>query len=101
MLFLKTEGSSLGVSDWMAQSASGGVGTAPDFLAEAAVSAWKAISQRGFSYAETIQEIERRLIATAVNVPGCTRREMAQRLRTSERTLYYKMRIHGIQNPAA
>lgn len=101
MLFLKTEGSSLGVSDWMAQSGSSVVGTGQDFLAEAAISAWKAISQRGISYAQTIQEIERRLIEAAVNVPGCTRRQLAQRLRTSERTLYYKMRIHGIQSPAA
>lgn len=101
MLFLKTEGSSLGVSDWIAQSGSSVVGAGQDFLAEAAISAWKAISQRGISYAQTIQEIERRLIEAAVNVPGCTRRQLAQRLRTSERTLYYKMRIHGIQSPAA
>ncbi|HYB76602.1 MAG TPA: sigma 54-interacting transcriptional regulator [Candidatus Bathyarchaeia archaeon] len=101
MLFLKTEGSSLGVADWLAQSGSDALGAGQDLLAEAAASAWKAISQRGISYAETIQGIERRLIETAVNIPGCTRRQMAQRLRTSERTLYYKMRTHRIQGPGA
>lgn len=101
MLFLKTEGSSLGVSDWMAQSGPEAATADQDLLAEAAVSAWKAISQRGISYSETIQEIEKRLLETAVNVLGCTRREMAQRLRTSERTLYYKMRVYRIHGPAA
>jgi transcriptional regulator with GAF, ATPase, and Fis domain len=101
MLFLKTEGNSLGIADWLAQSGPEGVSQDRDLLTEAAVSAWKAISQRGISYAETIQEIERKLIETAFSASGCTRREMAQRLRTSERTLYYKMRAHRVQGPAA
>jgi len=101
MLFLKTEGNSLGAADWVAQSGSDAVSPDHDLLAEAAGSAWKAISQRGISYTETIQEIERRLLETAVSVSGCTRREMAQRLRTSERTLYYKMRAHRIQGAGA
>jgi transcriptional regulator with GAF, ATPase, and Fis domain len=101
MLFLKAEGRSLGVDDWLAQAGPDPVRADRDLLAEAAVSAWQAMSQRGISYAETIQEIEKRLLETAVNVPGCTRREMAQRLRTSERTLYYKMRTHRVQGPGA
>jgi transcriptional regulator with GAF, ATPase, and Fis domain len=101
MLFLKTEGNSLGASDWLGQSRSDSVSEHRDPLAEAAGSAWTAISQRGISYAETIQEIERRLLETAVSVSGCTRREIAQRLRTSERTLYYKLRAYRVQGPGA
>lgn len=101
MLFLKTEGNTLGLADWLAQSGPERVSENQDLLAEAAVSAWKAIAHRGISYAETIQEIEKRLLETAFNASGCTRREMAQRLRTSERTLYYKMRAHRVQGPGA
>jgi DNA-binding NtrC family response regulator len=61
---------------------------------------WKAISQQGVSYAQAMQEIEKRVLETAINVQGFTRRETAQRLKTSERTLYYKMRSHGINQPA-
>ncbi len=57
---------------------------------------WIAISQRGMSYAKVFLEIERRVLETAVNMRGCTRKEIAQRLQTSERTLYYKMRAHGL-----
>lgn len=99
MLFLKTEGNSLGVTDWLAQAGPDTASADHDLLTEAAVAAWKAISQHGISYADTIQEIEKRLLETAVSIPGCTRRQMAQRLQTSERTLYYKMRARGVQCP--
>jgi len=101
MLFLKTEGTSLGITDWLAQSGPEAPGTDHDLFAEAAIAAWKAIVQRGVPYAQAFQEIEKRVLAAAVKVPGCTRREMAQRLHTSERTLYYKMRAHGVVDPAA
>jgi DNA-binding NtrC family response regulator len=103
MLFLKSEGTSLSIKDWQAQlgtDLSSAVHTR-DLFSEAAVAAWNAISQRGVPYAQAFQEIERRVLETAATVPGCTRREMAQRLRTSERTLYYKMRVHGISRPVA
>jgi DNA-binding NtrC family response regulator len=37
-------------------------------------------------------------LEAAINTHGTTRREIAQRLHTSERTLYYKMRSHGLGN---
>jgi len=101
MLFHKTQGTSLGIADWLVQLGPEAAGNDHDLLAEAAVAAWKAISQRGVSYAQALQEIEKRVLEAALKVPGCTRREMAQRLRTSERSLYYKMRVHGILDPAA
>ena len=99
MLFLKTEGTSLGVADWMAQSAPEAAGVDLDLFAEAASAMWKAISQRGVSYAQAVQEIERRVLKTAINAQGSTRREIAHRLQTSERTLYYKMKAHGLNHP--
>lgn len=99
MLFLKAEGTSLGVADWLAQCP-GTDSSAPDqdLFAEAAGAVWKAISQRGVPYAKAFQEIEKRVLEVAINLHGSTRREIAQRLHTSERTLYYKMRAHGLGN---
>jgi two-component system response regulator AtoC len=98
MLFLKTQGTSLGVSDWVAQSSSPGDASADqDPFAEAADSIWRVISQRGIPYPRAFQEIEKRVLETAINASTETRREIAQRLHTSERTLYYKMRVHGVR----
>jgi transcriptional regulator with PAS, ATPase and Fis domain len=100
MLFLKTQGTSLTVGDWRAQIESDAA-VSPDFdwLTEAAGALWKAISQRGVPYAQALEEIEKRVLETAMNVPG-PRRELAERLHTSERTLYYKMRAHGLTSMA-
>jgi two-component system response regulator PilR (NtrC family) len=96
MLFVKSEGTSLGLSDWMAQAGPESAPTRSDLFAEAANATWKAISQGRVSYAQAFDEIEKRVLEAALSVPGSTRREIAQRLRTSERTLYYKLRAHGI-----
>jgi two-component system, NtrC family, response regulator AtoC len=101
MLFVKTEGTSLGVTDWMLQSGVEHNPVDPDFFAEAASAMWKAISERGIPYDEALQEIEKRVLTTAINVEGSTRREIAERLHTSERTLYYKIRTHGLGNPSS
>lgn len=101
MLFLKAEGTSLSMADWTSQSELD-VGTREsDPLAEVANALWEVLVQRELSFAQAIDEMEKRLLVTAINVRGSTRREIAQRLRTSERTLYYKMRAHGLSHPAA
>ena len=92
MLFLKTDGTSLGVADWMAQSVPENVPADTDLLAEAAGAMWQAISSGSIPYAKAFQEIEKRVLQSAVSVGGTTRRAVAQMLHTSERTLYYKMR---------
>lgn len=101
MLFLKSEGNTLGIADWRAQVDPEALNGGHKLFAEAATAAWKAISQCNVPYAEVFQEIEKRLLQVAFTTPGCTRRELAQRLRTSERTLYYKMRAHGIHEQIA
>jgi DNA-binding NtrC family response regulator len=84
------------MSDWSAQVESDATASAEsDWLDEAAQALWKAISERGVPYAQALEEIEKRMLETAMNVPG-PRRELAERLQTSERTLYYKMRAHGL-----
>lgn len=100
MLFLKTTGRSLGLADWMAQAGHESGTALQDFISDAASALWKAISTRGISYAQAFQEMERRLLETALDRGGPNRRAIAQRLQTSERTLYYKMRTHHL-NPSS
>lgn len=101
MLFVKKEGASLSLSDWMSQLLPENVGSEVDPFTQAAGAMWKAISQRGVPYAQALQEIERRVLEAAISACGSTRREVARRLQTSERTLYYKMRTHGLGSAAS
>jgi two-component system response regulator AtoC len=101
MLFVKTSGNSLSVVDWLAQAqhqaqVKSEVGTGTDPYADAANAMWEVIIHLGIPYAEAFQEIEKRVLEAAIKTHGSTRREIAQKLHTSERTLYYKMRSHGI-----
>lgn len=102
MLFLKAEGSSLDMADWLAQAPpENPSGKESDPFADVACALWKVISQRGIPFTQAFQEMEKRVLEAAINIQGSTRREIAQRLRTSERTLYYKMRAHGLSHPAS
>ena len=101
MLFLKAEGRTLGIADWVAQAGPDASAGGQKLFSDAAVATWKAISQCGVPYTEARQEIEKRVLQIALTIPGCTRREMAQRLCTSERTLYHKIRMLGRDEPAA
>lgn len=102
MLFLKGEGKSLGMADWhAAQSEEGaarkdGAESDQQLLDEAAGSVWRAISQRGMPYAQALREVERKVLENALSEGRCTRREIARRLSTSERTLYHKLRAHQL-----
>ncbi len=103
MLFVKSNGSSLGIADWMAQAQTESqvkaeAAVAIDPYADAADAIWKVIIQLGIPYADAFQEIEKRVLEAAINTHGTTRREIAQKLHTSERTLYYKMRSHGLSH---
>jgi transcriptional regulator with PAS, ATPase and Fis domain len=96
MLFGKTEGISLDLSDWMAQCG-GEVGELRDWIGEAADRLSNAIFERGLPYGQAIQQIEARVLKIALSRGGHTRREIAARLQTSERTLYHKMRVNRIR----
>ena len=97
MLFGKTEGTRLELSDWMAHCVENtSEEKEHDLLREAADTLWKVISQRGVPYAQAIRQIEKRLLQTALLAGAGTRRELACRLQTSERTLYHKLRNYSL-----
>ncbi len=100
MLFLKTGGSFLEMADWLAQAEAETDPSDLDWVSQAAAAIWKAISDSGVAYGEALDAIEKRVLEMALNIPGPTRREIAQRLHTSERTLYHKMRTHGLSSVA-
>jgi DNA-binding NtrC family response regulator len=99
MLFAKSAGTTLTLADWMnasdVASEPGGVD-----LAGAVEAAWQAILRDGVPWSDVLREIERRLLEMALTAGG-TRREIAARLRTSERTLYHKLRAHSVVRLAA
>ncbi len=102
MLFLKNEGDSLTVADWAAQAPIEDSATPKtDPLAELAGALWRVISQGGVTFTDALQEMEKRVLENAISVDGSTRRDIARRLRTSERTLYYKMRAYGLKRSAS
>jgi transcriptional regulator with PAS, ATPase and Fis domain len=93
MLLSKTHGHSLGIRDWLAQApqkTEPEPDSDPSLLDRAAVMLWEAIS-KGIPYKDAMRELERKILENAVSNGGGTRRELATLLRTSERTLYYKM----------
>ncbi len=92
-LFGKVRGASLELRDWAVTPKSG---DEPDWVSDAAESLLKAILQRGLSYHQAIRQVEAKLLTAVVRRGQGTRREIALRLRTSERTLYHKMHKLGI-----
>jgi two-component system response regulator PilR (NtrC family) len=100
MLFSKTSGVTLSLEDWVAQTEPEDEESA-DLLDTAAAALWKTISRCGLSYRSAFQEMEKRILETALHAGGSTRQQIARQLQTSERTLYYKMRAHHLRGPAA
>jgi transcriptional regulator with PAS, ATPase and Fis domain len=96
MLFAKKQGTSLGLEDWFAQAGEEQPDMDRDLIGEAAENLWQMISHSGLSYAQAIETLEKKVLATALSAGGRTRREVAKKLRTSERTLYHKLSSHGI-----
>lgn len=99
MLFLKVRGTSLGLSDWHGRFSEARTEAHADLLGEAAANVWRAVSL-GMPYAQAIQQIEKRVLEEALHDGAATRRELAQRLQTSERTLYHKIRTYDLRKPA-
>lgn len=95
MLFLKTEGTTLGIPDWLAQAPPvAPFQSDPDLIGQAAEKLWAAVFEQGVPWAEAIERVEARLLERVLLVEGHTRRDMAKRLNTTERTLYHKLRHH-------
>jgi transcriptional regulator with GAF, ATPase, and Fis domain len=95
-LFTKTEGVSLGLRDWMQQCLQDDPKTGRDLVCEGAEDLWKAVYQGGLSCAMVLRLAERRILELALSRGSQSRRELASRLKTSERTLYYKLKTHGL-----
>jgi DNA-binding NtrC family response regulator len=96
MLFLKSEGTLLGLEDWMRQLNSEVPQGEVDVLEQSANGLWQTISSGDLGYDQALQEVEKRVLRAALAIPGSTRRKIAERLRMSERALYYKMRACGL-----
>lgn len=96
MLFAKSNGTSLDIEDWFAQAEEERAEADRDLIGEAAQSLWQVISGNGVPYAAAIQKLEETVLATALLAGGRTRREVAKRLSTSERTLYNMIRAHRL-----
>jgi DNA-binding NtrC family response regulator len=93
MLFSKTQGSSLGLDDWSIVRERDSEEPA-DPLNDAALGLWKAIAVQRVPYAQAIWQAEKKLLQTAIQATGQTRKRLAEQLQTNERTLYHKMRPH-------
>jgi len=100
MLFSKTDGPSLSLADWHRGWEGRRTDEQPDLLRDAAEKVWGAISSQGIPYAQAMRLLERQVLEAALHVGGRTRREIAQCLRTSERTLYHKIRTLRAQRDA-
>jgi transcriptional regulator with PAS, ATPase and Fis domain len=96
MLFHKASGTSLTLADWNVQSGAGEATHQRDAFCEAGTKLWNAIVQDGLSYSDAMSRLEAKLLEAALESGSCTRREIASRLQTSERSLYYRLRSHRI-----
>jgi len=96
MLLAKSQGTSLSLKDWVVQAEDKNGDEDRDLIAAAAENLWQLIFRNGLSYAQAIDSLEKKVLTTALSAGGRTRREVAKRLKTSERTLYHKMSSHGI-----
>ncbi|HEY4364601.1 MAG TPA: sigma-54 dependent transcriptional regulator [Bryobacteraceae bacterium] len=91
-LFGKTSGSCLELADWAEQANAGREESCEDPVKDAAASMLQAIFQDGLPYCTALRQLEKKLLESALMAGGQTRREIASRLQTSERTLYHKLR---------
>jgi transcriptional regulator with GAF, ATPase, and Fis domain len=98
MLFAKRSGHSLTLGDWMGQLESSGrpEGEPVDAVREAGDVLWPVLASQETSFATLMRRVESDLLDRALHMKGRTRREIARHLRTSERTLYHKMKLHGL-----
>lgn len=95
MLFNKADGDSLSRADWLdQQSPFAGRTTQEDDIMRAANLLWLAMRKQRVPFPELMRRIEGELLEKALHMQGKTRREIAEMLHTSERTLYHKISSH-------
>ena len=96
MLFNKGDGDSLSHADWLDQQlplADGSQERADDVL-QAANLLWLTMMRSRVPLPEVMRRVESELLGKALQLQGKTRREIAEMLHTSERTLYHKISSH-------
>ena len=97
MLFNKAEGDSFSRSDWLHQQRSAAdSGEVDEPISQAANLLWAVMLRQSVSFSELMWRVESELLQRALQVEGKTRREIADMLHTSERTLYHKISSHRI-----
>jgi len=96
MLVGKNRGTTLCLEDWFAQAEQEKTEDDRDLIGEAAQNLCQSIFGSGLSYAQALQKLEKKVLSTALATGGRTRREVAKKLQTSERTLYHMIRMHGL-----
>jgi transcriptional regulator with PAS, ATPase and Fis domain len=98
MLFHKIDGDSLSRADWQDQQLSfaGPEQDGDDEIVQAANLLWLSMQKHGLPLPELLRRAESAVLGKALAVQGKTRREIAELLHTSERTLYHKISAHGI-----
>lgn len=98
MLFMKNDGESLTRADWLRQEPEAPVAVHADEIPKAASLLWMIMLRHELPFPELMHKIEGELLRRALQIGGKTRREIAELLQTSERTLYHKLSAHGIGN---
>jgi DNA-binding NtrC family response regulator len=99
MLLDKASGTSLDLADWLAQHIpEAGSVAAGDTPEQAAELLWPAIRSGQTTLSSAFAAVERKLLQSALHQADKTRREVAAGLGISERTLYEKLRQHGLVN---
>ena len=99
MLFLKDEGNYLTLEDWLRQEPQSVYEESQgDEITNAADLLWVAMLAQGLPFPELMHRVKGELLQRALEMEGKTRREVAQLLHTSERTLYHMMSSHGFGN---
>ena len=102
MLFLKDEGNCLTREDWLRQESHDVCEDAHgDEIANAANLLWGAMQAQGLPFPDLMHRVQGELLQRALEIEGKTRREVAQLLHTSERTLYHMMSSHGFGSRVA
>jgi len=98
MLFHKSEGASLSRADWVDQQEATSDASPPrDDISKAASLLWTFMCKQEVPLPELMRRLESELLGKALHIPGKTRRDLAEMLHTSERTLYHKISAHGIR----
>ena len=97
MLFHKVDGDSLSRADWLDQQLpTADSSPERDEILQAVNLLWLAMMKSRVPLPDVMRRVEGELLEKALRLSGKTRREIAEMLHTSERTLYHKISSHTL-----